>query len=200
MSIATCHLQHQRVLYSAPFALVGKTLWIRVTDSALTIYRDFEHVYTHRLGKRPGERITVPDHLPPHAAAFLAHDRVWACLEQGAEDRSCLERLVATCLLTGILERLRDAQGVLRLTSQFTPVRLEAACNRALAHGSPFYRTVKTILVGGHDLQADPNAFGIDTPSRVWAERALCARRPEPLYRAARSAALIRGNTHEPQS
>lgn len=29
----------------------------------------------------------------------------------------------------------------------------QAAYARALAHGSPFYRTVKTILVGGHDLR-----------------------------------------------
>ena len=30
--------------------------------------------------------------------------------------------------------------------------RLEVACERALAHDSPHYRTVKTILAGGHDL------------------------------------------------
>jgi len=30
--------------------------------------------------------------------------------------------------------------------------RLDAACKRALAHDSPHYRTVKTILAGGHDL------------------------------------------------
>ncbi|KAI5913075.1 hypothetical protein PA01_18710 [Azoarcus sp. PA01] len=52
-----------------------------------------------------------------------------------------------------ISERLRAAQGVLQLKSRYGAARLEAACERALAHDSPHYRTVKTILAGGHDLQ-----------------------------------------------
>ena len=46
--------------------------------------------------------------------------------------------------------------GVLRLAKSYPAARLEAACARALAHDSPFYRTVKTILAGGHDLAAMP--------------------------------------------
>ena len=39
------------------------------------------------------------------------------------------------------------------------------ACARALAHASPFYRTVKTILAGDHDLRPDP-AGAFDPHSR----------------------------------
>ena len=159
-----CHLQYQRVLYSVPFALVGQTVWIRITDTAIAIYREFEHVCTHRRGKRPGERITVLDHLPPHAAAFLAHDRGW-CLAQAHRVGPACAQLVEHLLSDRILERLRAAQGILRLASQFTPPRLEVACARALAHASPYYRTVKTILAGGHDLRPDPTA-GIDPQAR----------------------------------
>jgi hypothetical protein len=52
-----------------------------------------------------------------------------------------------------IVERLRGAQGILRLGSTYGTARLEAACQRALSHASPFYRTVKTILSGGFDLR-----------------------------------------------
>lgn len=76
-----CHVKHGYVLYSAPFSLVSHKLWLRATDNAIALYDDYRHVVTHRRGKRAGERITVADHLPPHAAAFLAHDRHW-CLEQ----------------------------------------------------------------------------------------------------------------------
>ena len=31
-----CHVAHDRCLYSVPFALVGKTLWLRMTDGAVT--------------------------------------------------------------------------------------------------------------------------------------------------------------------
>lgn len=64
-----------------------------------------------------------------------------------------------------ILERLRAAQGVLALLKPYGRDRLEAACSRALAHDSPYYRTVKTILSTGADLRADtppatPSGYG----------------------------------------
>lgn len=159
-----CHLQHERILYSAPFALVGQTVWIRVTDGTVSLYHDHQHVCTHRRGSRVGERITISDHLPPQAAAFLAHDRRW-CLTQARQIGPACTALLEHLLADRILERLRAAQGVLRLADRYPHARVEAACIRALAHGSPYYRTVKTILAGGHDLRPDP-AEGIDPQAR----------------------------------
>ncbi len=158
-----CHVKHDYALYSAPFALVGRKLWLRATDTAVALYDDYRHVATHRRGRRRGDRISVPDHLPPNAARFLAHDRHW-CLEQAGRIGASCEQLVARLLADRILEKLRAAQGVLRLAEQYTPARLEAACARALAHGSPHYRTGKTILAGGHDLRAD--AAAVDPHAR----------------------------------
>jgi hypothetical protein len=60
-----------------------------------------------------------------------------------AADR--LPALVEQLLSDHILERLRGAQGVLALLKPYGAARPEAACARALAHGSPHFRTVKTI-------------------------------------------------------
>ena len=38
-------MQFDCVLYSAPFTLVGKTLWLRATDTAVAQYEDYRHVY-----------------------------------------------------------------------------------------------------------------------------------------------------------
>lgn len=145
-----CHVAHARILYSVPFTLVGKTLWLRCTDGSVSIYEDYRQVAAHRRGQRPGERITVRDHLPPQALQFLAHDRQW-CLAQAGEVGSACHELIAHLLNDRILERLRAAQGVLRLKEAYGAQRLEAACGRALHHASPYYRTVKTILAGNHD-------------------------------------------------
>lgn len=102
-------------------------------------------------------RHTVQDHLPPDAARFFAHDRAW-CLAQGEEIGAACRELIETLLGDRIAERLRAAQGVIRLGEKYGAARLDAACRRALDHGSPQYRTVKTILVGGHDQWPAPAA------------------------------------------
>ena len=103
------------------------------------------------------------DHLPPNAQAFFAHDRAWCASQAARIGPACLE-LIERLLADRIVERLRAAQNVLRLTKSYPAARLEAACARALAHDSPFYRTVKTILAGGHDLNDPAPVVTADAP------------------------------------
>ena len=59
-----------------------------------------------------------------------------------------------------VLDNLRAAQSVIALARRFGTGRLEAACRRALAFDDPKYRTVKTILENGIDLDpSDEPAF-----------------------------------------
>ncbi len=152
-----CHVQFERCLYSAPCALVGKTLWLRATDSAVALYNDWQHVVTHLRARAPGERRTLREHMPIAAQAFFAHDRDW-CVQQAGEIGPACRELLQRLLADRVMERLRAAQGVLQLLRPYGAARLEAACARALAHDSPHYRTVKTILATKADLQLDEAA------------------------------------------
>jgi len=156
-----CHVQFERALYSVPFALAGKTLWLRATDAAVALFDEHRHVVTHPRAQRAGQRVTVRDHLPPQAQAFFAHDRDWCAAQASQVGPACL-RLIEQLLRDRIVERLRAAQGVLSLLKPYGAQRLEAACQRALAHDSPYYRTVKTILATGADQAA---SAGADTPA-----------------------------------
>jgi transposase len=147
-----CHVQFDQAYYSVSWTLVGKRLWLKSSDGMVTIYDEFHPVAAHGRATRAGERRTVRDHLPPDAQAFFAHDRTWCERQARRIGPACVE-LITHLLADRIVERLRAAQNVLRLAKSYPAARLEAACARALAHGSPFYRTVKTILAGGHDLQ-----------------------------------------------
>ena len=158
-----CHVQFERAFYSVPYGLVGRRLWLKATDGMVTLYDEFRTVAAHARAHRPGQRRTVRDHLPPQAQAFFAHDRDW-CLEQAGAIGPACAQLVGQLLADRVVERLRAAQGVLRLRKQFPATRLEAACARALAHDSPFYRTVKTILAGGHDRVDLPAALATVAP------------------------------------
>jgi hypothetical protein len=132
--------------------LVGKTMWLRATDTVVALYEDFRHVHTHLRAQRAGQRMTLADHLPPEARHFFERDRRWCATQAQAVGPRCTE-LVARLLGDRVAERLRAAQGVLAMAKRYGAPRLEAACERALAHDSPHYRTVKTILASGADLQ-----------------------------------------------
>ena len=73
----------------------------------------------------------------------------------------CAE-VVALLLSDRIAELLRAAQAVIGYVKSYGPSRLEAACDRALGHNLQHYRTVKSILATGADLQAlvEPETAG----------------------------------------
>lgn len=123
----------------------------------MALFEDYRHVATHPRGQRPGQRVSVREHLPPEAQAFFGRDRAW-CTGQAERIGPACQALVEQLLADRILERLRAAQGVLALLKPYGQARLEAACARAMAHGSAHYRTVKTILATGADLRCDTPA------------------------------------------
>jgi hypothetical protein len=55
-----CHVKLDYVLYSAPFTLIGQTLWVRATDVSVSIFQDYRLVATHVRSHRHGDRRTVP--------------------------------------------------------------------------------------------------------------------------------------------
>jgi hypothetical protein len=133
--------------------LIGQTLWLRATDLTVSIFQDYRLVATHLRCRRRGDRRTIIDHLPPEAREFFAHDRQW-CLKQAAAVGPSCVALIDQLLSDRIIERLRGAQNILYLADTYGAARLETACARALSHASLHYRTVKSILAGGHDLRS----------------------------------------------
>lgn len=140
-----CHVQFDKSLYSVPFPLIGRRLWLRATDTSVAIYAEHRLIAQHLRARAPATRRTVREHLPPEAQAFFLRDRHWCVAQAGQIGPACAE-LIDRLLTDRIVERLRAAQGVLRLVERFPPAQLDAACRRALEHDSPFYRTVKTLL------------------------------------------------------
>ena len=66
-----------------------------------------------------------------------------------------------TLLEDRVVERLRAAQGVIRLGERYGAELLEAACARALAYGCTDYKTVKGILKNGSAGGNESFDFGV---------------------------------------
>jgi len=159
------HVVYRKALYSVPFTLVGKDLWLKATDTVVQLFHQHGLVATHPRLRKPGDRHTVRDHQPPAALAWLEHDPQW-CLARAREiGPSCLA--VALALFNDqVLVNLRGVQGILRLREKVGDKRLDAACERALAFASPKYRTVKGILDKG--LDSEPVAAPPQTPTDTY--------------------------------
>ena len=150
-----CHLQVDKVRYSAPWQLVGKTLDVRVSESTVRIYHEHEQKAIHPRGAGPGARRTLDEHLPPDAVAYKQRDPVW-CREKAARIGPHCLAVVERHLANPVLEKLRTVQGIVGLARRFGPERLDAACRRALFFENVNYRPIKTILENELDRVADP--------------------------------------------
>lgn len=145
-----CHMQFEKAFYSAPFRLVRKQLWLKATENTVKIYHHLELVAVHPRLRKPGDRSTVTEHLPPEAIAYKMQDPQW-CLKQAEKIGSSCKNLIEILFSDRVLDNLRAAQGIVGLAKKFGPFRLEAACKRALAFENPRYRAIKAILEKGLD-------------------------------------------------
>ena len=145
-----CHVQFEKAQYSVPFRLVRQQLWLKATDTTVSLYNDLKLVATHPRLRRPGQRSTVDEHMPPEAIAYKMQDPQW-CLQQAEKIGAHCHRLIRRLFGHKVLDNLRAAQGVIGLKKKYGPARLDAACARALYFENIQYRAVKSILNQGLD-------------------------------------------------
>ena len=149
-----CYVCFEQAYYSAPFRLVGQTLWVRGGARTVELYTaDHQLVASHTRARRPGERQTHLDHLPPEKVPGLTLTRE-GCRAQAQAIGPATAALVGTLLDARPVDRLRAAGRMLRLAHTFSATRLEQACARAGHFGEGDYATVKRILQQG--LEPEP--------------------------------------------
>lgn len=155
-----CHVQVQNALYSVPWQHIGQTLSVKLGERLVEIYdRGFAVIAAHLKTAR-GTRRTDPLHLPESAQAFFARDRHALSKAATVIGVQCVE-LIQQLLSDRVVDRLRAAQGVIRLADKYGAASLEAACARALSFGFCDYRTVKGILKNGSEGVSDSFDFSI---------------------------------------
>jgi hypothetical protein len=67
-----CHVQFEQSLYSAPFTLIGRTLWLRATDVSVSVFEDYGLVAQHLRARAAGTRRTCAStyHLKHRSSSF----------------------------------------------------------------------------------------------------------------------------------
>jgi len=147
-----CHVLYGGAFYSAPYRLIGRPLVVRGGAQEVTLFDRGVRVAKHPRALHPGERRSDPGHYPPPALAALlpAPRRI---RDDASRLGPSVGRVVDSILGERPVEGLRAAQGVVHLARRYGMVRLEEACQWALASGHPSYRAVRYALRKGdpHD-------------------------------------------------
>jgi transposase len=128
------HIEVMRAYYSVPYRLIGEQVDVRLTAGAVEIFHGGTLIAAHARATERGRRSTRGGHRPDkHVAVIentLARTMQWA-RDIGPATAAVIENQASRRKHPE--ETLRSAQGILRLARDFSPQRLEAACERALA-------------------------------------------------------------------
>jgi transposase len=172
-----CHIVFEGSYYSAPFRLVGQSLWVCGGTRQVRLFNEkYELVATHERAEKPGSRQTHRDHYPPEKLPGLERTRE-GCLAQATELGPAIQQVVEQILADPVMERLHQAGRLLGLSEKYGSQRLNDACQRALGFGDPAYKTVKGIL------QKQLEQIEASTPVHLPPAHAFC-RQPEELVGA----------------
>jgi len=176
---ADSHVHFERRLYSVPWRLINREVWLRATQNSIAIYADDERVATHsRNGKN--QRSTNDDHLPTGRADLRHRSRSY--WEERAErisaDVGAFVREVFDS--DDVLLQLRAVQAIVTYLEKFSEARASAAARRASFYGSYSYQAIKNILVRALDLEPLPTSKAKPT----WADGPRFARDISSLFDA----------------
>jgi transposase len=168
------HVVFDRRMYSVPWRLIGREVWVRATPATVTIYFDDAREATHRrLGETPWS--TDESHLPEQRAALRHRSRAYwqeRAEKLGADASQLVQELFDS---DDVLSQLRQVQAIVTYLEKFPRERAQAACRRASFYGNVSYRAIKSILTKALDLEPLPQTMAQQT---LWAEAPRFARSP----------------------
>ncbi len=167
--------------YSVPFQYIRNIVDVRITETTIEIFIKHNRIASHRhLYGRPGQYSTITEHMPEEHQKYLEWNgdrfRKWA--DQIGPNTN---EVVDSLLTSGRVEQqsYRSCMGLLKLAEKYSPVKLEAACKKALTYsGSPSYKSIKNLLVTlkeeelqKPEAEGKNNPYGITRGARYYADK-----------------------------
>jgi transposase len=147
------HIEIKGFYYSVPYQLTKKELEVRITRNTIEIFHKAKRVASHQRSYDSSKRyITSREHMPKSHQKYTdwTPQRIirWA---------SGIGTSTAQTMKTVMKSRchpqqgFRSCMGIMSLGKEYGQDRLEAACSRALAIGSPSFKSIQAILKKGLD-------------------------------------------------
>jgi transposase len=143
--------------YSVPSHYVGKTVTVIYDVQIVEIYLGHERIAIHQRGNKKHGYTTVKEHMPEGHRHYY-EQRGWDA--DYFLNQACIVGPATLGYMQGMLkgrhfteQTFNACRGLLRLSKEYSPARLEAACGRALRGSAFAYKTIASILTAGLDKE-----------------------------------------------
>jgi transposase len=154
--------------YSVPHTLIHQRVDVRLTGTTVELFHAGKRVAVHPRSHRRGLHTTLEEHRPKAHQRFLewTPGRIvqWA-QSIGPNCARLVERVMAE--RPHPEQGYRSCLGIIRLAKGAGTARLEAACIRALHHGTCSYRSVQSILENHLDRQPLEQELPLPSPAHA---------------------------------
>lgn len=143
--------------YSVPYQFVKKSVEVRYTRNMVEIFYKDSRISSHkRLHGKRGQYSTLVEHMPPNHQLYSEWDagRFLRWAEKiGDSTKAVIEKTFASYRVEE--QAYKGCLLLLKLADQYTPERLENACQVALLRiPTPRYKNIRLILEAGQDKKA----------------------------------------------
>lgn len=149
------HVEVEKSYYSVPYTLIDKYVDVKYNSRVVEIYHKNRRIASHIRTYKKGKYITEDSHMPHEHRQYLewTPERIknWGG-KTGPNTKTMMQRIMDS--MKHPEQGFRGCLGIIRLSKQYTPERVESACKRAFAVDAYNYRSVKSILQTGLDKVA----------------------------------------------
>jgi transposase len=148
------HIVFDTNYYSVPYNLVQELVEVRSTPTTVELFHKGQRVASHLRARGHGHTVTIAEHRPRSHQEHLewTPSRMVHWAESiGPFTARLFERILADKPHPEM--GYRGCLGIIRLAGRYSPVRMEAAAERALVTGACRCQSVKSILKNALDQQ-----------------------------------------------
>jgi transposase len=151
------HVVYDDHFYSVPYQFRGEVVEVRATATTVEIFRRGKRITSHPRGLPDYKASTLNEHRPKNHQQYgdWPPERIVGWAQKIGPSTVALAEAIMTRKEHPELG-YRSCLGILRLAKKFGDVRLEAACQRALAIRGLSYKSVKSILQSNLDQRPLP--------------------------------------------
>lgn len=150
--ISHVYLSASKNYYSVPHRYIGKQVEVQYNSQVVEIYYQHCRIAHHKRSHTPGTYTTEPEHMPEGHQVYNHWSPDYFRRQAGRIGPAC-RRYVSRLIEQHRYPQhaYKQAQGILAMTRHYPDERVEAACQRGLAHASASYHTIRNILRNGQD-------------------------------------------------